>query len=286
MRNILRIFTTLAALLISSVLVNGQSARTPSADKRGSDRPEMPRSPRPGSPAREPRSTEVPARRTGAREPGLRFISSEMSFSGKVVKHTPYSAGMVIENMQMLNNGTKLTRRTTGMVYRDSEGRTRREQSGATAGPFATSGDTQHLIFINDPVAGISSTIIPDSDTALTKTLPAASNDGPPETEVSSENSRTESLGKEVIEGFVAEGTRTTILIPAGRIGNDKPLEIMHERWYSPELQTILLSKHSDPRWGETVYKLHNIDRNTPDSSLFRLPAHSTPKGGKIRPRE
>jgi hypothetical protein len=186
----------------------------------------------------------------------------------------------------MLSDGTRLTRQTTGMVYRDSEGRTRRDQSGATAGPFATSGDAQRLIFINDPVAGISSTIIPDSDTTLTKTLPAVTNDEIPETEGSSENSTSESLGKEVIEGFVAEGTRTTILIPAGRIGNDKPLEIVHERWYSPELQTILLSKHNDPRWGETVYKLHNIDRGVPDQSLFNLPANSTPKGRKIRPRQ
>jgi hypothetical protein len=89
-----------------------------------------------------------------------------------------------------------------------------------------------------------------------------------------------------VIEGFVAEGARTTILIPAGRIGNDKSLEIVHERWYSPELQTILLSKHSDPRWGETVYKLHNIDRGTPDRSLFSPPANSMLKGKKLRPRQ
>jgi hypothetical protein len=288
MRNITRVFTTLAVLLIGSVLANAQSARSPVAGERGSDRrpTEEPRPSMPGPPAREPRPARAPERRPGAAEPGLRFISSEMSFSGKVVKHIPYSAEMVTESKQILSDGTKLTRRTTGMVYRDSEGRTRREQSGTAAGPFATSSDTQHLIFINDPVAGISSTIIPDSDTTLTKAMPTVNNDEPPETEVSSENSRTESLGKEVIEGFVAAGTRTTILIPAGRIGNDKPIEIIHERWYSPELQMILLSKHSDPRWGETVYRLHNIDRGTPDSFLFSVPAHSPPKERKLRPRE
>jgi hypothetical protein len=288
MRNITRVSTTLAVLLIGSVLANAQSARSPIAGEPGTDRrpPEVPRPPVTGSRAREPRTTEAPERRRGAAEPGLRFISSEMSFSGKIVKHIPYSAEMVTESTQILSDGTKLTRRTTGMIYRDSEGRTRREQSGTTAGPFATSGDTQHLIFINDPVAGISSTIIPDSDTTLTKAMPTVNNDEPPETGSSSESSASESLGKDVIEGFTAEGTRTTILIPAGRIGNDKPLEIVHERWYSPELQTILLSKHSDPRWGETVYRLHNIDRSTPDSSLFSVPAHSPPKGRKIRPRE
>jgi hypothetical protein len=120
----------------------------------------------------------------------------------------------------------------------------------------------------------------------ITKPLPAASSDEVPETEMSSENSRTESLGKDVIEGLLADGTRTTILIPPGSIGNDEALEIVHERWYSPELQTILLSKHRDPRWGETVYRLRNIDRSAPDHSLFSLPATATPKGSKTRPRQ
>ncbi len=277
MRNIMRVFTTLAMLLIGSVLVNAQAARPPIAGENGAV---------PGSSAREPRPKEAPVRRPGTAEPGLRFISSEMSFIGKVVKHIPYSANMVAETTQILGDGTKLARRTTGTVYRDSEGRTRREQSGATAGPFATSNDKQHLIFINDPVAGVSSTIIPESDTAFTKTMSTTNNGELPETEVSSESGRIESLGKDVIEGFVAEGTRTTILIPAGRIGNDKPIEIVHERWYAPDLQTILLSKHSDPRWGETIYRLHNINRTTPDSSLFSLPAHSKHKSKKIRPKQ
>jgi hypothetical protein len=270
-----------AALLVGGALVNAQSSRPPSTGARGPDRP-PPEAPRP----RDPRPTGAPRPRPGAPEPGLRFLSSEMSFSGKVVKRAPYSAETLTENTQILNNGATLTRRTTGMVYRDDEGRTRREMSASTAGPFATSGDTQRMIFINDPVAGISSTIIPDSDTALTKTLHAASNDEPPEVEFSSEGSRTESLGKEMIEGFVAEGTRTTILIPPGRIGNDKAIEIVHERWYSPELHTILLSKHSDPRWGETVYRLLNINRGAPDPSLFSLPDPSTLKGRKTRPRQ
>jgi len=281
MRNIWRVFTAFVALLAGVALANAQSSSRPSEGARSSDRP-PPEAPRP----REPRSAGAPEPRPAAPEPGLRFISSEMSYSGKVVKRVPYSAETLTENTQILNNGTRLTRRTTGMVYRDDEGRTRREMSASNAGPFATSGDTQRLIFINDPVAGVSSTIIPDSDTALTKTLPAPNNDEPPEMEVSSDGGRTESLGKEMIEGFVAEGTRTTILIPAGRIGNDKAIEIVHERWYSPELHAILLSKHSDPRWGETVYRLLNINRGAPDSSLFSLPAHSTLKGKKTRPRQ
>src|SRR5262245_49475042 len=272
MQNTRRVFAILALLLIGSVLANTQAIMAQAAR----------RNPEPTTPEPEPRPREP--RSIGDPEPGLRFISSEMSFSGKVVKHRPYSAETFTESTRMLSNGTMLTRRTTGRVYRDSEGRTRRELSGTTAGPFATSGDTQRMIFINDPVARHSSHILPDSDTVQTRTIPPANNDASSETEVSSENSRTEFLGKQLIEGFEAEGTRTTILIPTGRIGNDKPLEIVHEQWYSPELQTMLLSKHSDPRWGETVYRLKNIDRLAPDPSLFNLPTQSPPRK-KLRQR-
>jgi hypothetical protein len=304
------IFIASLAGLAGGALANAQSSRPPVTGGRGSgDRP--PARPDVRTPpltvAPDPRlspSRRVPPdrraehgagadseSRPSSSEPGLRFLSSEMNFSGKVVKRAPYSAETLTETTQILNNGAKLTRRTTGMVYRDDDGRMRREMSASTAGPFATMNDMQRLIFINDPVAGVSYTIIPDSDRpdsdrVITKTLPAASNDEPLETEISSDNSRTESLGKDVIDGLLAEGTRTTILIPPGRIGNDDPLEIVHERWYSPELQTILLSKHSDPRWGETIYELRNINRGAPDPSLFSLPAPSAPKGRKTRPRQ
>jgi hypothetical protein len=64
-----------------------------------------------------------------------------------------------------------------------------------------------------------------------------------------------EQLGKQMIEGVEAEGTRTTVTIPAGEIGNERPIEIVSERWYSPELQLVVMTKHSDPRSGETTYK-------------------------------
>ena len=82
-----------------------------------------------------------------------------------------------------------------------------------------------------------------------------------------------ESLGTQIIEGVEARGTRTTFTIPAGKIGNERPIEIIDESWYSPELQTIVMSRHSDPRSGEIVYKLTNIDRAEPDDSLFQVPA-------------
>ena len=87
-------------------------------------------------------------------------------------------------------------------------------------------------------------------------------------------------LGKQIIEGVEAEGTRTTVTIPAGEIGNERPIEIVSERWYSPELQLVVMSRHSDPRTGETTYKLTNINRAEPAKSLFEVPGGYTIKEG------
>jgi len=87
---------------------------------------------------------------------------------------------------------------------------------------------------------------------------------------------RTEDLGKQTIEGVMAEGTRTITTIPAGQIGNERSIEIVSERWYSPELQTVVLSKQTDPRHGENVYRLTGISRKEPDKSLFEIPSSYT----------
>src|SRR5262249_9987366 len=87
-------------------------------------------------------------------------------------------------------------------------------------------------------------------------------------------------VGKEVIEGVEAEGVRSVITIPEGRIGNDRPIEIVSERWDSPDLQTVILSKHNDARFGETVYRLTNINRAEPAQTLFDVPAAYKIEGG------
>jgi hypothetical protein len=66
---------------------------------------------------------------------------------------------------------------------------------------------------------------------------------------------------------------RATHTIPAGQIGNDRPITIVTEVWTSPDLKTVVYSKRSDPRTGEQTFHLANIVRAEPDSSLFTLPA-------------
>jgi hypothetical protein len=87
-----------------------------------------------------------------------------------------------------------------------------------------------------------------------------------------------EDLGEQPIEGVMAKGTRTTTTIPAGAVDNEQPIRIVSEEWFSPELQVLVLTKHSDPRVGETTYRLANVSRTEPARSLFDLPAGYTVK--------
>ena len=93
-------------------------------------------------------------------------------------------------------------------------------------------------------------------------------------------DAKTEQLGKTFIEGVQADGTRTTTTIPAGEIGNERPINIVDERWYSPDLQMTISTKHSDPRSGETNFSLKNINRSSPPPYLFEVPSDYTVNAG------
>ena len=87
---------------------------------------------------------------------------------------------------------------------------------------------------------------------------------------------KTEQLGNMFVEGVQAQGTRTTTTIAAGDIGNERPINIVDERWYSPDLQMTVMTKHSDPRSGETNFQLKNINRSSPPPHLFEVPSDYT----------
>jgi hypothetical protein len=248
----------------------------------------------------------------------ISFMAIEMSLNGKVVKGAPYSAQAVTESTRTLADGNKIKHQNSASVYRDSEGRTRRDQELGAVGPWAVPGDPQQTVFINDSVAGVNYVLDPRTriarkmapfhitslsggsgnviygsadkinierevrTTIVQQQATAAPAGGPPleQFRVSADphNSKTESLGKQVVEGVEAEGTRTTITIPAGEIGNEQAINIVSERWYSPELQVIVMSKNNDPLVGETVYRLTGITRGEPAHSLFEVPADYTIK--------
>jgi hypothetical protein len=220
----------------------------------------------------------------------FRFLSSRMNSDfARVVKGAPYSAVALTEFVQKFADGNQIVRRNEAAYYRDSEGRTRVEQRLSTIGKWSAAGDAPRIIMIGDPVSGEYYDLDPRTRTAvknvrLGKVMrnqqreageTRKGNDdekvAPPK--VSSDGRRrTESLGSQRIEGVEAQGKRTTITIPAGEIGNIRPIETTDERWYSPELQTVVMTKRHDPRSGDTTYRLTNINRRDPDRSLFQVP--------------
>jgi hypothetical protein len=85
-----------------------------------------------------------------------------------------------------------------------------------------------------------------------------------------------EDLGVRNQNGVLAAGTRATVTIPQGAIGNNRDIHVVNERWYSDELQMLVKSVNSDPRFGESSYQLTNVVRGEPDAALFRIPADYT----------
>jgi hypothetical protein len=237
----------------------------------------------------------------------------------RFVKGAPYSADVLVESNQTLGDGNRITQRSTGRVYRDSEGRTRREEDRK---------DGTVAISIVDPVAGVSYSLDPDSRIAwktpseagetIMKKVEAAQKEerrrasGEPseapssaelearrkrEAEVQAaqvavtriargpvaEDHKEGPLERKTLEGVNVTGRRSTTTIRAGAIGNELPITITSEEWSSPELQVLVMTYRNDPRSGESSYKLTNIMRSEPDRGLFQVPPDYTIKETSVR---
>ncbi|QJR15792.1 hypothetical protein [Usitatibacter palustris] len=95
----------------------------------------------------------------------------------------------------------------------------------------------------------------------------------------------TTSLGAKDFEGVKAEGKSTLWTIPAGEIGNRNPISVVSETWYSPDLKVTVYSRYSDPRQGESIYRLVNLKRAEPAATLFKPPEGYEIRGkGRDRP--
>ena len=321
MKKELRSFSHIALMVLvgTSAAPSLAQQRQPGADRVSVERKMLGLDGGPASTGPDRSAFERDIVMAGPQGPGVgdfAFVGREMSFGGKIVKGAPYSAQAVTESVQTLPDGNRIVNKWAAAVYRDSEGRTRREQTLKAIGPFASGSEQAMTVFISDPVAGASYTLDAQAQTARKmkamrfevsspkvgelKVLERSSSpderykigsDAATELKKSMEASaamgvmtsrnrvgHTESIGKQNIGGVEAEGTRTTVTIPAGEIGNERPIEIVSERWYSPELQVIVMTRHTDPRFGENSYQLTNINRSEPAHELFEVPPGYTVK--------
>jgi hypothetical protein len=237
----------------------------------------------------------------GVREFGPIGITAAMAGPMATVAGAPYSAEAITQHVQLLADGNRIEQNTSGTVARDKQGRVRRDE--ALPGLSSSDGDAPHLVMIEDPVAGVHWTLDARTKTAIrmpfahTKMPPPLGSEktfffstvappGPPNIRFlskmqvrddSSDVTKTD-LGTQNIEGIAARGTKITRTIAAGAMGNALPMLITTETWYSPELKVLVMSKTSDPRMGETTYKLTDIQRAEPAASLFQVPDDYTIK--------
>jgi len=234
----------------------------------------------------------------GMPDDAIAIVGFEGGVPGKTVTGAPFTATFTTQTTQSLADGNQIRRNTSGSYARDSQGRTRRDVTLPAIGPLAASGQAPpHVVMIDDVVANTQYILNPNKKIAhqvqpphfrrhhegreaFGPSGPAAEDAGPELRGQRDKDVVTTSLGTQTINGVQAEGTRYTRTIPAGAIGNQNPIVITSERWYSPDLQVVVLSKRDDPRTGETITQLTNIQRGEPDASLFQVPSDYTVKQG------
>jgi hypothetical protein len=212
---------------------------------------------------------------------------------GKIVTGAPFSGVAVTESTQTLGDGNHITHKTQANVFRDSQGRVRKEVTLSGFGPMAASGGAKSFVVISDPVAKANFVLHPDTKVAeqmddSRREMKWMAKGGAfqekiqarQEAEIAAGNLKKEDLGTQVIGGVSTQGTRLTRTIPAGQIGNEKPILIVHETWFSNDLQMVVMSKRSNPWGGDTTYTLTNIQRTEPAAALFTVPSDFTVKQG------
>ena len=293
----------------------------------------------------------------------MAYMFSDRVGRGRLVKGAPYSADAVTETNQPLPDGNVISHKTLSRVYRDTEGRTRQE---------SFRGDAMRSVYISDPVAGMSYTLMPGSKSAVSiprivrpervdrraprdegtgssqdrtldterkiivrtidghdlpgtreevrvqvvrigekdiavlptpptpPTAPTAPGALAPlpalppippipaipgvhtmrfESTAGLGKGVTSKLGHRDFDGVKAEGTQIVWTIQAGQVGNRNPILITKESWYSPELQVTVMTRHNDPRTGESIYRLAGIKRAEPSIDLFKVPEGYSMKG-------
>lgn len=198
---------------------------------------------------------------------------------GKVVSGKPYSATSTTDIVQTLSDGNRIVQHSSSVIYRDSQGRTRREQT--FPGFDSRPGETK--IFIDDPVSSTAFLLEPDQKSArrisssrevmlkLERSSDTMANVKLPRLD-EQHDILTEQLGTKTIEGVQCTGKRQTITIPVGQVGNERPIAIVTETWVSPDIDVVVQSSTNDPRFGQTTYTLHNVELKDQPIALFTLP--------------
>jgi hypothetical protein len=208
---------------------------------------------------------------------GAFFHEDSVGEGPKVVTGAPMTSVVEVTHDSTLQDGNTIHTQQQSTVYRDSQGRVRREVPFEFMTP--TTGKTSGtMIIIMDPVAGTRYILNPQNKTAHQMPLhppkpPAASAEGEPPAKPVDPNVATVDLGSKTILGLASTGTRVTRTIPAGQIGNAKAIEVVTERWMSTDLQIPMSVTHNDPMMGTMTSQVTSVTRGEPAATLFQVPS-------------
>src|SRR5581483_5962591 len=153
--------------------------------------------------------------------PGGIYMGPETVTFGAPITGAPFSADIVDEVLRTLPNGNRMHKVIGGRIYRDREGRVRREFLIPAA-----KGQIRTFIMIADPVALVSWYLDTEQKTAHKMPAPPLPDGTParapqtilPDVDAAPKHGefRTESLGTQMIDGISCIGARSTITVPAG----------------------------------------------------------------------
>lgn len=253
-----------------------------------------------------------------------RYFAAIEAVDTRLVKGAPFSARAFTESVRLLADGTRIVQKSEAGLWRDRDGRTRREFVATTVGEAPPGEQPPAVVVLYDPGAGAVWLLDPAEKAArrirvsvegsveaaagerkLELVFPAPALSMWTERRLGpeagwefggafggarllrfAEDAREEELGERVIEGLAAQGRRYNQLIPKGRIGNDRPITIVHERWVAPELDLVVLAETKDPLAGDLTYRLTEIRRGDPPTGLFEVPAdYRVEEAGSIHRR-
>jgi hypothetical protein len=218
----------------------------------------------------------------------------------RLVTGAPYSALGTSQTVTTLPDGNRVVRQNTIRLWRDSSGRTRSEFALSSIGGPTPLEVNATVTVIDDPSTRERHMLQPNGRVVTVPIAPCrvlASNEpdltvGPPRPAgLPLKVSPPVKLGERQLDGETVAGSRVEATIPAGAVGNDRPIKMSAEQWYGKDLQVVVEATYRDPRTGETRYKLREIRRNEPDAKLFEVPAagQAAPvgdvPGGRFKPR-
>jgi hypothetical protein len=188
----------------------------------------------------------------------------------------PFTATVNTEWVRLLPDGSRITLVNHRLIARDSAGRIFQERRMLVP----KNGKQESFVNqteISDPILKQQYICGPSENTCQLEFRRPPPTAVQPLAGTNKADPAIQSLGTQTIGGVETVGTRETIVIPPGEIGNDSPINTSREFWFSPKLGLNLISVRDDPRFGTQRFELSDIQLGEPDAELF-----SPPEGSRI----